>query len=123
MCVSCIHCGTIKDSLECPISSHLSRELKLKPGHSVCSTVQWRHQLEGREGGERRGRGRGVEGRGGEERRMDEEEERSRCRHKERVTEKAQRQITVCCGVQYIGVWDRYRHLFCLQTLATNLQL
>ena len=54
---------------------------------------------------------------------MDKEEERSRCRHKERVTEKAQPQITVCCGVQYIGVWDRYRHLFCLQTLATNLQL
>ena len=79
----------------------------------------------GRERGrkERKGRGRGVEGRGGEERRMDKEEERSRCRHKERVTEKAQRQITVCCGMQYIGVWDRYRHLFCLQTLATNLQL
>ena len=68
MCVSCIHCGAIKDSLECPISSHLSRELKLKPEHAVCSTVQWRHQLEGREGG-KRGRGEEEEWKEGEGRR------------------------------------------------------
>ena len=55
----------------------------------------------GREGGreESKGRGKGVEGRGGEERRMDKEAARSRCRHKERVTEKAWPQITVCCSM------------------------